>query len=172
MWLAYISDVIGTNSLTSKTMYRVHYNATIVAICKTMKGCLEYIKRRGLADDELNLLYITDREGNEYNAITGEKVNDNLLVYPVFVCFNTELEGVCENDMNLSKMFLDKTEAEEYFNHLSATLKAEESDIQLFLQEIFVEGNEYDNLEDLEEMVFDHEFMMGDDLAYKYIPKL
>lgn len=49
--------------------YFVCYNAKFIAERKTLKGCQDFISRKGLKDDENNLLYIVDDEGEEYPLI-------------------------------------------------------------------------------------------------------
>lgn len=55
--------------------YFVSYNCQFVAMYKSLKACLNYIQRKGLRDDDYNLLYIVDSEGNEYSWRTGKLVD-------------------------------------------------------------------------------------------------
>lgn len=45
--------------------YFVEYNAKFIASYKTLKAAQNFIVRKGLKDDEWNLLRIWDSEGNE-----------------------------------------------------------------------------------------------------------
>lgn len=52
--------------------YFVEYNAQFIAMYKSIRSCLNFISRKGLKDDEDNMLRIYDECGNTYNPITGE----------------------------------------------------------------------------------------------------
>lgn len=57
-----------------KKNYYVWYNCKLMAEYKSIKGALNYIKRKGLKDDINNILQISDNLGNEYNPINGISV--------------------------------------------------------------------------------------------------
>lgn len=46
--------------------YFVEYNAKYIAMYKTLKAAKNFIARKGLKDDECNILHIWDSEGNEH----------------------------------------------------------------------------------------------------------
>ena len=50
----------------------VEYNCAFVADYMTLKGALDYVSRKKLVNDADNCVRIVDREGNEYNTITGK----------------------------------------------------------------------------------------------------
>ena len=52
----------------------VEYNCSFVADYMTLRRALDYVKRKHLVNDEDNIVRIVDREGNEYNTITGKKI--------------------------------------------------------------------------------------------------
>lgn len=52
----------------------VEYNCAFVADYMTLRRALDYVKRKHLVNDEDNIVRIVDREGNEYNTITGKKI--------------------------------------------------------------------------------------------------
>ena len=54
--------------------YYVEYNAKFIGIYKTLRGALGFIKRKGLFDDEDNLLCLMDSNGELYDPMTGEKL--------------------------------------------------------------------------------------------------
>lgn len=54
--------------------YFVSYNAKFMAEYKSVKACLNFINRKGYKNDENNLLYIVDEEGNEYDVVTGKYI--------------------------------------------------------------------------------------------------
>ena len=56
--------------------YLVNYNAQNMAVYKSVKACLNLINRKGWKNDAENGLYIFDEEGNEYDTITGELIED------------------------------------------------------------------------------------------------
>lgn len=43
--------------------YFIEYNAKYIAEFKTLKGCINYIQRKNLKDDENNSLSIVDENG-------------------------------------------------------------------------------------------------------------
>lgn len=47
-----------------------------MAVYKSVRACLNLINRKGWKNDAENLLYIFDEEGNEYNTITGELIEE------------------------------------------------------------------------------------------------
>lgn len=63
-----------SNVITIVMRYWVDYNGKFVAEYKTLRGCLNYIKREGLQNDFDNTLNIVDVKGNMYNTITGIKL--------------------------------------------------------------------------------------------------
>lgn len=48
--------------------YFVSYNAKYIAQCKSIKHCLSVITKKGLKDDENNLLEIVDEDGIYYDS--------------------------------------------------------------------------------------------------------
>lgn len=48
--------------------YFVSYNCKYIAQCKSIKHCLAVIAKKGLKDDENNLLEIVNEEGIYYNS--------------------------------------------------------------------------------------------------------
>ena len=56
------------------TTFFVEYNAKFVAMYKSVKACLNFISRKGWVNDFDNMLRIFDKQGNEYNPITGEQI--------------------------------------------------------------------------------------------------
>jgi len=52
--------------------YFIEYNCKFIESRVTLKGALEYIKKRGFKNGFGNCLAIVDREGNQYNPVTGE----------------------------------------------------------------------------------------------------
>ena len=48
--------------------YFISYNCKYIAQCKSVKHCLSIIAKKGLKDDENNMLEIVDEDGNYYNA--------------------------------------------------------------------------------------------------------
>ena len=56
------------------TEFYVVYNAKYMARYKTIKGCLNYIKRKGWRDDSDNVLIIWDNRGIIYDSVTGKEV--------------------------------------------------------------------------------------------------
>lgn len=56
--------------------YFVQYNAQYMAMYKSVKSCLNFINRKGWKNDEGNMLCIIDETGQEYDTITGIKVED------------------------------------------------------------------------------------------------
>ena len=46
--------------------YYVYYNGKYIAMYKTLAACRNFIARKGLKNDENNLLEILDSEWNEY----------------------------------------------------------------------------------------------------------
>lgn len=49
--------------------YFVEYNAKYIAMYKSLKSAQNFIDRKGLKNDESNVLRIWDREGNEYEVM-------------------------------------------------------------------------------------------------------
>lgn len=56
--------------------YFVSYNAKYMAEYKSVKACLDFINCKGYKNDEDNLLYIVDEEGEEYDVVTGKLIED------------------------------------------------------------------------------------------------
>lgn len=56
--------------------YFVDYNGKYIAEYKSIKACLNFIVRKGLKDDDDNMLLIWDDDRNMYNSKTGEQLND------------------------------------------------------------------------------------------------
>lgn len=55
--------------------YYVEYNCKIIAMYKSVKACIKFIDRKGLADDYENSLHIFDQTGDEYDTIFGNKID-------------------------------------------------------------------------------------------------
>ena len=51
--------------------YFVEYNGKYIAEYKTIKGCLNFINKKQLKDDENTLLCIIDNNGVMYSPVTG-----------------------------------------------------------------------------------------------------
>ena len=56
------------------TNFFVEYNAKFIAMYKSVKACLNFIKRKGLQDDDNNSLCIMDNNGDIYNPVNGNKI--------------------------------------------------------------------------------------------------
>ena len=56
------------------TRFWVEYNGKYVADYKSVKACLNLIRRKGLKDDFDNTLRIVDNNGDMYNVINGNKL--------------------------------------------------------------------------------------------------
>lgn len=57
-----------------KQTFFVEYNAKFVAMYKSVKACLNFISRKDYVNDLDNTVRIFDKEGNEYNTITGKQI--------------------------------------------------------------------------------------------------
>jgi len=57
-----------------KLTFFVEYNCKFVAMYKSVKACLNFISRKGYVNDLDNTVRIFDKEGNEYNTITGKQI--------------------------------------------------------------------------------------------------
>ena len=67
--------VLYTSSFNQKTnimKYFVEYNCKFIAMYKSVKSCISFINKKGLKDDDDNMLRIYDEEGNTYCPITGK----------------------------------------------------------------------------------------------------
>ena len=42
---------------------------------KSVRACLNFINRKNLYSDDLNMCRIFDNEGNEFNIYTGQKID-------------------------------------------------------------------------------------------------
>ena len=58
------------------TLFYVEYNGCYIAMYKSIRACLNFIKRRGLRDDEDNLLRIWDNTGTIHNPVNGGDITD------------------------------------------------------------------------------------------------
>ena len=58
--------------------YFVSYNAKFMAEYKSVKACLNFINRKGWKNDENNMLYIVDEDGEEYDSVTGETIQEEV----------------------------------------------------------------------------------------------
>ena len=56
------------------TRFWVEYNGKYVADYKSVRACLNLIRRKGLKDDFDNTLRIVDNNGELYNVINGTKI--------------------------------------------------------------------------------------------------
>lgn len=52
-------------------MYYVNYNSVNIACFRYLKNALKYIKRRGLKENDNNMLLIMDYKGNLYEPVNG-----------------------------------------------------------------------------------------------------
>lgn len=84
--------------------YFVSYNAKYMAEYKSVKACLDFINRKGYKNDEDNLLYIVDEEGEEYDTITGEPIQEEVEVKELtFKEFDTLVDLITDNpDMEIN----------------------------------------------------------------------
>jgi hypothetical protein len=57
-----------------KQTFFVEYNSKFMAMYKSVKACLNLISRKGYVNDLDNTVRIFDKEGNEYNTITGKQI--------------------------------------------------------------------------------------------------
>lgn len=57
-----------------KKEFFIWYNAKFINSRCSLKGALKFIKERGLRNGNGNCLSIIDREGQEYDPVTGEKI--------------------------------------------------------------------------------------------------
>lgn len=62
--------------MNKPTLFYVEYNACYIAMYKSIRACLNFIKRRGLRDDEDNLLRIWDNTGAIYDPVNGKDIID------------------------------------------------------------------------------------------------
>lgn len=62
--------------MNNPTLFYVEYNACYIAMYKSIKACLNFIKRRRLRDDEDNLLRIWDNTGAIYDPVNGKDITD------------------------------------------------------------------------------------------------
>lgn len=58
--------------------YYVEYNAKLMGIYKSLKSAINLISRKGWKNDDLNLLYLFDNEGEYYNPKNGEIITDEI----------------------------------------------------------------------------------------------
>lgn len=61
------------NRIMKQTFF-VEYNCKFVAMYKSVKACLNFISRKDYVNDLDNTVRIFDKEGNEYNTITGKQI--------------------------------------------------------------------------------------------------
>ena len=54
--------------------FYVEYNCKFIAMYKSVRACLNFINRKNLYSDDLNLCRIFDNEGNEYDIYTGQNI--------------------------------------------------------------------------------------------------
>lgn len=62
--------------MNKPTSFYVEYNACYIAMYKSIRACLNFIKRRGLRDNEDNLLRIWDNTGVIYDPVNGRDITD------------------------------------------------------------------------------------------------
>lgn len=62
--------------MNKPTLFYVECNGCYIAMYKSLRACLNFIKRRGLRDDEDNLLRIWDNNGTIYDPVNGEDITD------------------------------------------------------------------------------------------------
>ena len=62
--------------MNKPTLFYVEYNACYIAMYKSIRACLNFIKRRKLRDDEDNLLRIWDNTGAIYDPVNGNDITD------------------------------------------------------------------------------------------------
>ena len=62
--------------MNKPTSFYVEYNACYIAMYKSIRACLNFIKRRGLRNDEDNLLRIWDNTGAIYDPVNGRGITD------------------------------------------------------------------------------------------------
>ena len=53
-------------------IYFVEYNGKFMAMYHSIKWALKFILRKGYRNDTYNLLRVFDKDGNEYNPISGK----------------------------------------------------------------------------------------------------
>lgn len=63
------------NKNTKDMTYFICYNAKFIASRKSLKAAVDFIDARGIKDDEDNLLYIADQQGNYFSA-NGNRIYD------------------------------------------------------------------------------------------------
>ena len=56
------------------TRFYVHYNGCFIADYKSVRACLNFIRRNGLENDCDNSLHVVDNNGDMYNCINGNKI--------------------------------------------------------------------------------------------------
>lgn len=54
--------------------YFVDYNCKFIAMYKRIHNAMNFIKNKGLVNDYDNILRLLDENGNEYDPITGCKI--------------------------------------------------------------------------------------------------
>ena len=55
--------------------FYVSYNCKFIAMRKSLSAAMNVIAKKGLKNDQNNLLYIIDADGETYDPVTGEKKN-------------------------------------------------------------------------------------------------
>lgn len=58
--------------------YYVEYNAQLMGVYKSLKSAMNLIARKGWKNNESNLLYLFDSEGEYYNPQTGENITEEI----------------------------------------------------------------------------------------------
>lgn len=54
--------------------YFVEYNGRCLKACKRLSNAVSFIRRKGLQDDEANVLRVVDSVGDEYEPQTGAPI--------------------------------------------------------------------------------------------------
>lgn len=58
--------------------YFVEYNGKLLKATKTKIVALSFIRQKGLRDDESNSLKLVDSNGDMYDPVTGDDINDDV----------------------------------------------------------------------------------------------
>lgn len=68
--------ICGYAKICKPQFYFVEYNAVYIARYKTIKSCLNFIKRKNLKNDYNNVLRIWDNTGMLYDTTNGKIIED------------------------------------------------------------------------------------------------
>lgn len=69
------AQVCGCAVIYKVRFYFVEYNAVYIARYKTIKSCLNFIKRKNLKNDCNNVLRIWDNDGALYDTTNGQPID-------------------------------------------------------------------------------------------------